>query len=115
LDAYDVYSEGKKIRYSERFGPEGGTNVNFLVPWENGIFVRTYERGVEGETLSCGTGVTAAAIAAALQGWIPGNNGCEIITLGGKLEVQFEKVGNSFRNVWLKGPAAFVFKGEYTK
>ena len=114
LDAYNVHEEGKKIRYNERFKASGGTNVNFVMPRENGIFVRTYERGVEGETLSCGTGVTACAIAAALQEWVPGHTGCKILTLGGHLEVSFEMKGNSFINVWLKGAATFVFKGEYT-
>jgi diaminopimelate epimerase len=67
VKAMDVYNTGKKLRWSDKFAP-GGTNVNFAELTDNGIFVRTFERGVEDETLSCGTGVTASAIASVLSG-----------------------------------------------
>jgi diaminopimelate epimerase len=107
----DVYAEGKKIRNSERFRKEG-TNVNFVSPDNGGIFVRTYERGVEDETLSCGTGVTASALAASLKGIVPATDKCAVHTRGGNLSVHFKREGNHFTNVWLEGPATFVFKGE---
>jgi diaminopimelate epimerase len=109
----DVYSKGRKIRYSERFAKEG-TNVNFVEAGPDGLFVRTYERGVEDETYSCGTGVTASALVASLVG--VGNTGklCKVKTKGGNLMVHFERSGNQFRNIWLEGPATFVFKGEYS-
>lgn len=107
----DVYTEGKKIRNSERFKKEG-TNVNFVAPDNGGIFVRTYERGVEDETLSCGTGVTASALAAALKGIASSVDKCIVHTRGGNLSVHFKREGNNFNNVWLEGPATFVFKGE---
>ena len=110
IEKLDVYEEGKKIRYSTRFSAEG-TNVNFIERKENELFVRTYERGVEDETYSCGTGVTAAALVAALKGVSTDKNSCRIKTLGGDLNVKFEKVlENTFYNIWLEGPAKFVFK-----
>jgi diaminopimelate epimerase len=111
LGYYDVFNEGRKIRNSDRFLSEG-TNVDFIERVAEQLFVRTYERGVEQETLSCGTGVTAAAIAAALH--VPGKgvNHCPVKTLGGDLEVQFERsTGGDFRNIWLKGAARFVYNG----
>jgi len=112
LTHLDVYQAGKKIRYNERFA-ETGTNVNFIEKNEESIFVRTYERGVENETLSCGTGVTAAALVANMLGVSSSKNNCQIKTLGGNLEVTFEKVlENTFYNIWLKGPAQKVFSGQ---
>jgi diaminopimelate epimerase len=111
VPAMDVVSEGKKIRNSERFVKEG-TNVNFVAQDKGGIFVRTYERGVEDETLSCGTGVTASALAAALKGIASSPEKCAVHTRGGNLTVHFKHDGNHFTNVWLEGPATFVFKGE---
>jgi len=109
---YDVFEEGKKIRNSDRFKKEG-TNVNFIEKKDKKLFVRTYERGVEAETYSCGTGVTAAAIVASLKGMATGENFCEIETLGGNLKVKFNKTSeHTFDNVWLEGSATFVFKGE---
>jgi len=112
IEKFDVVSEGKKIRYNDRFKAEG-TNVNFIEKKDDSIFVRTYERGVEDETYSCGTGVTAAALVAGLQGLLETRNTCHIKTLGGELNVKFEKVlEKNFYNIWLQGPAKLVFKGQ---
>lgn len=114
LESYDVAGEGKKVRNSARF-KEAGTNVNFLEKVDDEIFVRTYERGVEDETYSCGTGVTAAALVAAVRGLSTSRNSCSVRTLGGSLEVTFEKVlEHNFYNIWLKGPARLVFTGDIT-
>ena len=105
----DVYTDGKAIRYSNDY-KEAGINVNFAEEEEDNIFVRTYERGVEDETLSCGTGVTAAALVFAHND--VGFNRVNVKTLGGKLAVEFDKTGHdTFENIWLCGPAEFVFKG----
>lgn len=108
LEALDVPEAGKKIRNDPAFAP-GGTNVDFMELKDGKIQLRTYERGVEGETLSCGTGVTAAAIAYALK--TGSDKGMEVFTRGGKLEVSFCREGNEFREVYLKGPAVHVFSG----
>jgi diaminopimelate epimerase len=108
---FDVYGEGKKIRNSDPYIAEG-TNVNFIEKLDDTLFVRTYERGVEDETLSCGTGVTAAALIASVNGVASGKNNCRVSTRGGDLNVRFEKVLESnFYNIWLEGPAEFVFEG----
>jgi diaminopimelate epimerase len=107
----DVYNEGKKIRYSELYKRDG-VNVNFVEQNEEGIALRTYERGVEDETLSCGTGATAAAIASTS---IVGKHHVKVKVLGGKLEVEYERKNeNQVSNIWLMGPAVFVYKGEIT-
>lgn len=110
LKNYSVVKEGKSIRNSEKY-KEKGVNVNFVETLDDGsIFVRTYERGVEEETLSCGTGVTAAALAFATR-----DNGSpvKIKTRGGSLSVEF-KVGQSgaFQDIFLIGPAKMVFEGD---
>ena len=108
--AADVFNEGKRIRYSDAFKP-GGTNVNFVQQTKTGLHVRTYERGVEDETLSCGTGVTAAARAATCTA--TGTFKTNITTPGGQLAVAFTKnTPASAVDVVLTGPAVFVFKGE---
>lgn len=111
VETLDVFNEGRKIRNSDRFVEEG-TNVNFIERFDDYLFVRTYERGVENETLSCGTGVTAAALVAATLGISTSKNNCIVKTPGGNLNVKFDKVlENTFYNIWLEGAAKFVFKG----
>lgn len=107
----DVKNSGRMIRYSPAFEKDG-INVNFVESVDDDkIYVRTYERGVEDETLSCGTGVTASALIAAHND--NGFNRVEVKTPGGNLSVEFDKVDdNHFENIWLNGPAEFVFKGE---
>jgi diaminopimelate epimerase len=105
----DVAREGAAIRYSDRFSKEG-INVNFVRSGSGELWMRTYERGVEAETLSCGTGVTAAALSlAALQ---PSVREVLVHTRGGDLKVKMEHTPEGgFHDVWLCGPAAFVFQG----
>jgi diaminopimelate epimerase len=110
IDDYPVVEKGREIRYSDAYKP-GGTNVNFVELLDNNtIYVRTYERGVEDETLSCGTGVTAAALAAQLMGY---SSPVAIKTKGGTLSVEF-KSGQSgtFQEIHLIGPAKKVFQGD---
>ena len=111
LDNYDVKGNGAKIRYSDLYG-KAGSNVNFVQQLlDNHFRVRTYERGVEDETFSCGTGATAAAIAMHAIGETSLNH-IYLNVEGGKLEVTFDKVNDGYINVFLKGPATFVFEGE---
>ena len=110
LNNFDVLNEGRKIRWSEDFKP-GGTNVNFVEHENNGIYVRTFERGVEDETLSCGTGVTASAIASVLSGHFV-SSPVNVRTRGGNLKVEFNVTGNNITDIWLTGPATFVFEGK---
>lgn len=110
IQHYPIFEEGKKVRYDQQYEP-AGTNVNFVEKvGEDQLFVRTYERGVENETLSCGTGVTAAAIAFAKD---KKNAQINIQTLGGLLAVKFQASGDgAFHKVWLIGPAEQVFAGK---
>ncbi len=111
LDRLDVYRNGAKLRYSEKYKAIGGTNVNFIKKLdENKIQVRTYERGVENETLSCGTGVTAAAIATAIRQKNK-ETSVEVRTKGGNLAVSFQIKDNFAHRVKLTGPAREVFRG----
>lgn len=105
----DVVGKGREIRYNERF-KSNGTNINFVEKREKDLFVRTYERGVENETLSCGTGVTAAALSAFILGFHKGVES-EIETPGGRLKVYYKWTNNGFEDVWLEGPAQMVFEG----
>lgn len=112
LSSYDVFTEGKKIRYNNTYN-EKGINVNFVEWNDNELFVRTYERGVENETFSCGTGVTAAAIAMSADS--TGLQETKIRTLGGSLLIKFNKIdAQHFTDVWLCGPASFVYDGQIT-
>lgn len=104
----DVITEGQKWRNSGLFG-RGGANINFVeIRDKNKVIVRTYERGVENETLSCGTGVTASALAASLKGIL---SPLTIETKGGILEISFLVKKNGFENIWLEGPVENVFSG----
>ena len=107
----NVPEAGRTIRNSNHFAAEG-INVNFVESTgEDSIYVRTYERGVEDETLSCGTGVTAAALMSAHNE--RGFNRVEVKTRGGHLSVEFNKIDDThFTDIWLCGPAAFVYKGQ---
>ena len=107
----DVYNLGKKIRNGSPYF-EAGSNVNFVeVLPSKTLKIRTYERGVEDETLACGTGITAAAIASYVRGFVKDSD-IKIEALGGKLSVNFDEKNNTFENVWLNGPAVRVFEGE---
>jgi diaminopimelate epimerase len=115
FDHLNVYEQGKAIRYNERFAKEG-INVNFIAPTENGIKVATYERGVEDETFSCGTGVTAAAIAYWLSQKDTSPMEIPIETKGGQLSVRLAPDGyTGFKDIWLCGPATLVFEGNIEK
>jgi len=109
LDDLNIIEHAHAIRYNDRFRANG-TNVNFVKRLLDGIQVRTYERGVEDETYSCGTGVVASAMASYLKFENIGNN-ISIKTKGGRLNVSFDAEGNHFTNVWLHGPAKEVFVG----
>ncbi len=107
-----VVEIGKDIRYGPLFGPVGGTNVNFIeILDDNQLSVRTYERGVEDETYSCGTGVTACALSAHMrEGW---NSPIAVETVGGQLQVAFNAVAkDKFEDIYLIGPAVRVFEGD---
>ena len=111
VEDIDVMQTGQEIRNSKAFAAEG-INVNFVETIdEDSIFVRTYERGVEDETLSCGTGVTASALMNAHNE--KGFNRVEVKTPGGHLSVEYNKIDDEhFDNIWLCGPAELVYKGE---
>ena len=110
LKDLDVRKEGAKLRYG-LYG-EQGSNINFVDQAGEDIFnVRTYERGVEDETFSCGTGVTAVALAMYHLGKT-NSNSVKIVTPGGNLQVKFKSHVNGYEQIWLIGPARLVFKGE---
>jgi diaminopimelate epimerase len=108
VEAIDVRVLGKELRYRDLFSPQG-VNVDFVEFRNDKLYVRTYERGVEDETLSCGTGVTASAIAAS---FIKDVSEFDIITRGGNLQVSFQKNEDSFSNIWLTGLATFIYSGQ---
>jgi diaminopimelate epimerase len=112
VEEYDVYGNGNKIRNSETYADKG-INVNFVSPIaENKIFVRTYERGVEDETYSCGTGVTASALT-----FMKNHKTSEVFvkTLGGNLKVYAQPSAVGFTDIWLEGPVKQVFSGNFLK
>lgn len=109
LKSYDVRRHGAEIRNDKSISKDG-VNVDFMELIDNQFAIRTFERGVEDETLACGTGVTASAIAAAL--WYGGDD-ISIRTTLATLNVRFEKTGNSFKNIVLSGPATHVCDGFY--
>ncbi len=112
LDQTEVFREGREIRNWPRFQPKG-INVNFVQRLDKGIAIRTYERGVEDETLACGTGVTAAAIVAA--GKETGHFDIPVQALGGDLSVAFDKKdAGTAEHIVLTGGATFVFEGTIT-
>ncbi|MFM7661830.1 MAG: diaminopimelate epimerase, partial [Bacteroidota bacterium] len=112
IDSIDVKQEGAKIRYSDKY-VQKGINVNFVqVILNNELSIRTYERGVEEETLACGTGITAAALAFAKSVKLSGAQRILVHSRGGALNVEFDAQENSFIKIILEGPASYIFKGE---
>ncbi|MEM7380563.1 MAG: diaminopimelate epimerase [Bacteroidota bacterium] len=110
LEDFDVFKEGKRLRYAV-YG-ESGSNINFVEQRGEDVFaVRTYERGVEDETLSCGTGVTAVALAMHKSGKTS-NNEITVNTRGGDLRVAFVNGGGTYTSIYLEGPAEQVYKGQ---
>jgi len=111
INKVDVYKIGHDLRYHQYYQPEG-TNVNFIKKYENDnmLRIRTYERGVESETLSCGTGATAAALTYSKEANIE-NEEITVETNGGLLKVKYS---NNFKEIYLKGPVKEVFKGIYS-
>lgn len=114
LSEMDIVSEAKKIRYNAEFAAEG-INVNYVsVTGDTAISVRTYERGVEDETLSCGTGATAAALSLAMLKKLPsGHYIISVKVMGGEVKVSYDydEEVRTFGNIWLQGPATFVYQG----
>lgn len=108
LQLEDFIEQARAIRYSRRFR-SAGVNVNFVIETEEGLALRTYERGVENETLACGTGVTAAAIAQ--NHWDGKTREVKVRAVGGELAVSFDVNRGHYSNIWKTGPATFVFKG----
>ena len=109
-ETLSVNREGARLRYG-LYGA-GGSNINFVRPLgENRFEVRTYERGVEAETYSCGTGVTAVALGMHHLGLLK-DSAAEIKTMGGTLQVRFSKGPEGYSDIWLEGPAELVFKGD---
>ncbi len=115
--AADIVGMGRAVRYGEIYGPRGGINVNLVSPAEDGtgLLIATYERGVEDETLACGTGVTAAALTFALRRGLEAGRSFHIPVRarGGQLHVdgRVDAAGTGYENIWLTGPAEMVFRG----
>jgi len=109
LNSINAFEEGRKIRWDNRFHPEG-TNVNFVTVKDDQLFVRTFERGVENLTLACGTGVVASSIVADERSVNQFDN-YSIKTDGGDLKVKFRKKNNIYSDIWLEGPVVKVYEG----
>lgn len=107
IDAIDIMAEGSAVRYSPKYEPRGGINANFVTAKDGKLYIRTYERGVEGETLACGTGATASVVAAYVTKRID-TLSHSIITKGGELIIGFD---SNFKSITLTGEAERVFKG----
>lgn len=113
LSDMNIVESGQVIRYSDRFRQEG-INVNFVEKTNDSLEVATYERGVEDETFSCGTGVTAAAVSHLVANPSVNPSEIPIKTKGGDLKVRLHRrVDGGFEDIWLCGPARRVFSGEY--
>ena len=121
LDKYNVFEKGKKIRYSKEFQPLG-TNVNFVEIENNYLKIKTYEKGVEDETLSCGTGIVASALCFSVKNSLDFQSSnpslkdnfiIDIKAKGGDLKVFFNKKNNIFTDIWLQGETNFVFEGVF--
>lgn len=109
----NVKIAGQNIRYSDPYKAEG-INVNFVAATApRALNISTYERGVEDETLACGTGITAAALAFAKKENLKGLQTIQLNAKGGQLEVKFLSQNDGFDNIWLCGPATYVFEGHY--
>jgi len=108
FDQLDVKKDGSSIRYSNTYSGQNGTNVNFAQLLPDKVKIRTYERGVEDETLSCGTGATAVGLLAGTLGY---ESPVSIETEGGNLKIFFQKNKDKFTDIWLAGPAVEVFAG----
>ncbi|MEO8794631.1 MAG: diaminopimelate epimerase [Daejeonella sp.] len=111
LKHVNVVEDGKSIRYNDTYKKKG-ININFVEDFGSHYFVRTYERGVEDETYACGTGVTAVALAMAKEKGLSGQINTEIHVLGGELNVRFDYDGQKFSNIFLEGPATYVYSGK---
>lgn len=108
----DVFTRGRELRHREEFARMGGANVNFVSKRPDGGYdMRTYERGVEAETLSCGTGATAAALAVSTKYGV--KDSVELSAPGGRLQVEFGKSPDGFSGIWLLGPTKYVFSGVF--
>ena len=115
VETIDIIAEAQAIRYNEPYLSESGTNVNFVQQIANELLIRTYERGVENETLACGTGAVAAAIAAQYRKNELAENviyTSQLTTRGGILTVEFCYKNNEFSDIFLTGQTAFVFEGK---
>lgn len=112
LAEVNVFAEGTLVRHAQRYSP-GGTNVNFIEEKQGRLLIRTFERGVEDETLSCGTGAVASALVWAYRKHAHGKHVQYLETKGGNLEVDFTLDGHGFNNIWLIGPAVHVMDGTW--
>jgi len=114
LDKIDIVNIGRQIRFHKKFQPQG-TNVDFVqVIDDNNIKLRTYERGVEEETLACGTGAVAAALIFVIGYRLPATRKINVHTRSGEvLRVEFNKVNDKFKDIWLEGRVRIVYKGTY--